>query len=49
VPLCPSDRHRAYADVDVTAQVFVRLVSAADDQLSDLTALVKIAALTHFV
>ncbi|WP_327587147.1 3'-5' exonuclease [Nonomuraea sp. NBC_00507] len=42
----PADRHRAYADVDVTAQVFVRLVSAADDQLSDLAALVKIAGRT---
>ncbi|WP_433435379.1 3'-5' exonuclease [Nonomuraea sp. CA-141351] len=44
----PADRHRAYADVDVTAQVFVRLVSAADEggQLSDLAALVKIAGRT---
>lgn len=41
----PADRHRAYADVDVTAQVFVRLVSAADDdaRLGDLAALTKIA------
>jgi DNA polymerase-3 subunit epsilon len=44
----PADRHRAYADVDVTAQVFFRLVSAADEtsQLSDLTALMKIAGRT---
>ncbi|WP_433358831.1 3'-5' exonuclease [Streptosporangium sp. CA-115845] len=44
----PTDRHRAYADVDVTAQVFFRLVSAADEdtQLSDLAALVKIAGRT---
>jgi DNA polymerase-3 subunit epsilon len=44
----PADRHRAYADVEVTAQVFVRLVSAADEdaQLSDLAALVKIAGRT---
>jgi DNA polymerase-3 subunit epsilon len=39
----PADRHRAYADVDVTAQVFIRIVSAADDQLRDLAALLKIA------
>lgn len=44
----PADRHRAYADVDVTAQVFFRLISAADenDQLCDLAALVKIAGRT---
>jgi DNA polymerase-3 subunit epsilon len=44
----PADRHRAYADVDVTAQVFFRLISAADEnaQLSDLAALVKIAGRT---
>ncbi|MGI5293040.1 3'-5' exonuclease [Nonomuraea polychroma] len=44
----PADRHRAPADVDVTAQVFVRLVSAADEsgQLGDLAALVKIAGRT---
>lgn len=44
----PADRHRAAADVDVTAQVFFRLVSAADEdaQLSDLAALVKIAGRT---
>lgn len=44
----PTDRHRAYADVDVTAQVFFRLVSAAEQssQLSDLAALMKIAGRT---
>ena len=44
----PADRHRASADVDITAQVFFRLVSAADEnaQLSDLAALVKIAGRT---
>ncbi|MFC7650491.1 exonuclease domain-containing protein [Streptosporangium lutulentum] len=44
----PADRHRAAADVEVTAQVFFRLISAADEnaQLSDLTALVKIAGRT---
>ncbi|MGW5689038.1 3'-5' exonuclease [Nonomuraea sp. NPDC003754] len=44
----PADRHRAYADVNVTAQVFFRLISAADEdpQLSDLAALVKIAGRT---
>ncbi len=44
----PPDRHRAPADVDVTAQVFFRLVSAADEdpQLSDLAALVKLAGRT---
>lgn len=44
----PADRHRAYADVDITAQVFFRLVSAADEnaQISDLAALVKIAGRT---
>ncbi|MGW1769350.1 exonuclease domain-containing protein [Streptomyces sp. NPDC002073] len=44
----PADRHRAYADVDVTAQVFLHLVSVADatSQLSDLAALVKIAGRT---
>ncbi|MFE9968673.1 PolC-type DNA polymerase III [Streptomyces sp. NPDC005525] len=44
----PTDRHRAYADVDVTAQVFFRLVSAADEnaQLGDLAALVKSAGRT---
>jgi DNA polymerase-3 subunit epsilon len=44
----PADRHRAHADADVTAQVFFRLISAADEnaQLSDLAALVKIAGRT---
>jgi DNA polymerase-3 subunit epsilon len=41
----PADRHRAYADVDVTVQVFLGLVALADEggQLGDLAALVKIA------
>jgi DNA polymerase-3 subunit epsilon len=44
----PPDRHRAPADVAVTAQVFFRLVRAADDdpQFSDLAALVKLAGRT---
>lgn len=44
----PADRHRAYADVQVTAEVFIRLVTAADEnaELSDLAALVKIAGRT---
>lgn len=42
----PADRHRAYADVDITAQVFFRLINAAADQLSDLAALVKFAGRT---
>ncbi|MFJ9821179.1 PolC-type DNA polymerase III [Streptomyces sp. NPDC101151] len=44
----PADRHRAYADVDVTAQVFLQLISAADLdlQLGDLAALVKTAGRT---
>ncbi len=44
----PPDRHRAPADVDVTAQMFVRLVTATneDPQLSDLAALVKLAGRT---
>lgn len=39
----PMDRHRAPADVDVTAKVFLRLISAADEDLrfADLAALVK--------
>lgn len=47
IPL-PADRHRATADVDVTAQVFTRLVSAAVEtfQPSDLVGLVKIAGRT---
>jgi DNA polymerase-3 subunit epsilon len=41
----PADRHRACADVEVTAQVFFRLIRAADElpQFSDLPALVKTA------
>ncbi|MGV9383618.1 3'-5' exonuclease [Nonomuraea sp. NPDC003707] len=44
----PADRHRAYADVEVTAEVFIRLVSAANEhaEFSDLAALVKIAGRT---
>ncbi|WP_372412701.1 PolC-type DNA polymerase III [Streptomyces luteireticuli] len=44
----PADRHRAYADVDVTAQVLLRLISAANENagLGDLAALVKIAGRT---
>ncbi|GAB3726890.1 3'-5' exonuclease [Nocardiopsis nanhaiensis] len=44
----PADRHRAYADVDVTARVFMRLIDAADrdDALEDLAGLVKIAGRT---
>lgn len=44
----PPDRHRACADVDVTANVFRRLISAADNnpQLDNLAALVKTAGRT---
>lgn len=44
----PPNRHRAADDVDVTAQVFTRLVHAADEdpQLNDLAALVKVAGRT---
>ncbi|MBC9718427.1 3'-5' exonuclease [Streptomyces sp. TRM66268-LWL] len=44
----PADRHRAYADVDVTAQVFMRLVAEADrrDACDDLAALAKTAGRT---
>lgn len=44
----PADRHRAAADVDVTSQVFLQLLSLADGktQLDDLAALVKIAGRT---
>lgn len=44
----PANRHRAYADVEVTAEVFIRLVHAADENagFSDLAALVKIAGRT---
>ena len=47
VPL-PADRHRAAADVDVTAEVFFRLINATAEtsQISDLAALVKIAGRT---
>ncbi|SDZ64955.1 DNA polymerase-3 subunit epsilon [Asanoa ishikariensis] len=41
----PADRHRATADVDVTAQVFRRLINLADDggSIGNLASLVKIA------
>jgi DNA polymerase-3 subunit epsilon len=44
----PADRHRAGADVEVTAEVFFRLIRAADEhpQFSDLAALAKIAGRT---
>jgi DNA polymerase-3 subunit epsilon len=44
----PADRHRAYADVEVTAQLFFRLIRAADDmhQFSSLAALTKAAGRT---
>lgn len=44
----PAGRHRAYADVDVTAKVFLRFLGAADDtaQISGLAALVKVAGRT---
>ncbi|MER6516709.1 3'-5' exonuclease [Streptomyces sp. NPDC001553] len=44
----PPDRHRAPADVDVTAQLFRKLISAADQSgdFSDLAALVKTAGRT---
>jgi DNA polymerase-3 subunit epsilon len=44
----PADRHRAAADVDVTAQVFIRLISAAADstRLKRLADLVKISGRT---
>jgi DNA polymerase-3 subunit epsilon len=44
----PADRHRAGADVEVTAQVFFHLIRAADElpQFSDLAALVKAAGRT---
>jgi DNA polymerase-3 subunit epsilon len=44
----PPDRHRAYADVEVTAQLFFRLIRAADDthQFSSLEALLKAAGRT---
>ena len=44
----PADRHRVGADVEVTAQVFFRLIRAADEmpQFGDLAALVKAAGRT---
>ncbi|GAA1215098.1 hypothetical protein GCM10009665_01160 [Kitasatospora nipponensis] len=44
----PTDRHRAHADVDVTAQLFQRLVTLAHESggLNDLAALVKTAGRT---
>jgi DNA polymerase III subunit epsilon len=44
----PADRHRAYADVEVTAQLFFQLVRAADDthQFSSLADLMKAAGRT---
>jgi DNA polymerase III subunit epsilon len=44
----PADRHRAYADVEVTAQLFFRLIRAADDmaEFSSLAALMKLAGRT---
>lgn len=47
IPL-PADRHRAYADVDITTQVFTRLIDTADrtGELPDLASLVKAAGRT---
>jgi DNA polymerase-3 subunit epsilon len=44
----PPDRHRAAADVDITAEVYIRLITTADDtaQISTLAELVKIAGRT---
>lgn len=44
----PPDRHRALADVEVTAKVFLQLISAADEdpRLDGLAALVKAAGRT---
>jgi DNA polymerase III subunit epsilon len=44
----PADRHRAYADVGVTAQLFFRLIRAADDmpRFGSLAALMKTAGRT---
>lgn len=44
----PADRHRAGADVEVTAQVIFRLIRAADEmpQFGDLAAQVKTAGRT---
>ncbi|WP_264296621.1 exonuclease domain-containing protein [Streptomyces sp. C8S0] len=44
----PTDRHRAPADVDVTAKVFLRLIDAADEDpgFASLAALVRAAGRT---
>ncbi|GIF70035.1 hypothetical protein Ais01nite_80700 [Asanoa ishikariensis] len=44
----PANRHRATADVDVTAQVFRRLITLANDRgrVANLAALVKVAGRT---
>lgn len=44
----PPNRHRALDDVEVTAQVFLRLINAAnaDPYLADLAGLVKVAGRT---
>jgi DNA polymerase-3 subunit epsilon len=44
----PPDRHRAAADVDVTAQVFLQLIALAhkDDRIDSLADLVRIAGRT---
>lgn len=44
----PANRHRAEADVEVTARVFCQLIHAADQmpRFSDLAALVKVAGRT---
>jgi DNA polymerase-3 subunit epsilon len=44
----PADRHRAYADVEVTAQLFFQLIRAADDthQFSSLADLTKASGRT---
>lgn len=44
----PADRHRADADASITAEVFMRLIEAADKtgHVHDLAALVKIAGRT---
>ncbi|WP_208636053.1 3'-5' exonuclease [Amycolatopsis thailandensis] len=46
--LYPADRHRATADVDVTTDVFTRLITLADEsaRITDLAALLKIAGRT---
>jgi DNA polymerase-3 subunit epsilon len=44
----PEDRHRAYADVEVTAELFIHLVSSADrlPDFKNLAALTKMAGRT---